>query len=1135
MTIVQERDFDVSRETDQPDRRTDEEVYAAAMSRGALCTKCPLYGKHQGPVMRPIKRGPLTVLAESPSPAEIKLGEPMIGQSGLVLNEALLKGNLHRENVTILNTICCRPEEDYQEYHARIIIEWEIAVKAAKVRGDDPETWPAKPMTPEECCFPRLQRDMREAQEAGTNTVAVVGGTALRAVAKVYEIPYGGQAKVKAGEVKIVSLTKSIGMAIIKPGCPVLIPTYHPAFAMRPGSRQYKPIVSTHLAAAVKCAVAGGVTGWTMPEEMIIFPEPDVIEAKLEEYTVNAIVDGRTVYCDIETDGIQTRRCNVRCIQFAQHLPDGRWSVICVPIRHIDGTEWWPNFDQKRRVIQAVARILNDPDVPMTGHNFNVFDTAVLIAKKLIKDLKRPYGCTLLKTKNSWTGDLPLNLGFLSARFRTPPAWKNDASDKYVENVTDRVLHEYGCLDAVETGRNDEELDREHIIYGTKSQYQTDLALAPHFRNMTDIGLLSDMKKHAELWFEMSDRRAHHFLRLQRAVRVASRGEVKLEHPEQIDEWVQYGPIDTFNPNATGDIRDFLYRLKKITPVIATKKGKPWQEGDDPSVNTVALTRILSERSVDNETREFINALQEYRAYDKLVGTYLAGLVKPRGVTACPVCDATLDRCYGGTCSVCGSPVGYTTIEHHKVEGMGDGLWPLIHPVWKQHIATGRVSAAPACHSADTEILTTRGWVMFPQLREDDLVAQYDWGTQAISFVKPSRIVSYEHKGELLEVISERYAFKVTADHRFSTLNTDSPRRTRTAGDWFKDRAVCAPYDFTLAKTQPYDDRVWCVTVPNDMIVTRYQGRPCIAHNCMNWPSVGKINMRELIIPPPDYVIVGMDLDQVELRLYCAIAEDEKLWEAFRRGLDPHAWNYASMRANNPFNDAEVMKIYEVVHNLDKRGATGTGTDEDLKKGKDLKKHYRTIAKRMVYLITYGGEAEKLYATMVADRDKATGKLLFPDLKEGDTKRWYDNWHKAHPETVRWQRICQKAAEVHGYVSSPMLDYRRRWFRGGLDKKNAPANAVIQSSSAAIMNRGMLRVANAIGHREWGPMAGLILQVHDYLGAYIPKRRAMEAVNLFDELVPYEWRGMKFTAKAEACKVWDGKAIPEEILASWAA
>jgi hypothetical protein len=116
-----------------------------------------------------------------------------------------------------------------------------------------------------------------------------------------------------------------------------------------------------------------------------------------------------------------------------------------------------------------------------------------------------------------------------------------------------------------------------------------------------------------------------------------------------------------------------------------------------------------------------------------------------------------------------------------------------------------------------------------------------------------------------------------------------------------------------------------------------------------------------------------------------------------------------------------------------------------------------------------------------------------------------------------------------------MLDYRRRWFRGGLDKKNAPANAVIQSSSAAIMNRGMLRVANAIGHREWGPMAGLILQVHDYLGAYIPKRRAMEAVNLFDELVPYEWRGMKFTAKAEACKVWDGKAIPEEILASWAA
>lgn len=69
------------------------------------------------------------------------------------------------------------------------------------------------------------------------------------------------------------------------------------------------------------------------------------------------------------------------------------------------------------------------------------------------------------------------------------------------------------------------------------------------------------------------------------------------------------------------------------------------------------------------------------------------------------------------------------------------------------------------CFSADTEILTSNGWVKFPDLKNDDLVAQYNCDNEEISFVKPKKLVSYDYKGNLKHFKNTTTDILVTPNH----------------------------------------------------------------------------------------------------------------------------------------------------------------------------------------------------------------------------------------------------------------------------------------------------------------------------------------------------------------------------------
>lgn len=888
-----------------------EKAHAAAMARGAQCDRCPLSGLRAGPVLGEIKtHARLMIVGEAPGVNEIEKGRPFVGASGRVLDEALTDGGLSRSACSTTNAALCQAPEELGAFMARLNIEYELAATKAKEAGEPP---PPRPMNPIEACRPRLERDIAE---SGAKTVLAVGRFALSSVADHYKVPYGDTRKIKAGETRIGVISKQIGAPVTMPNGDVVVASYHPAFAMRPGNKHYGRVVKKHITRAAEIASRGRVE-WTEPT-FILNPTVAQIEATLGRIAAS----GAKVTVDIETDGIDVRECLIRCVGIGAVI-DGEEVVIAVPVRRIDGLEWW-SAEDKRLVARALMSVLNHNE--LVGHNF-AFDSAVLLRIGLMQDRDKTWNDTLILHRNTLSCDLPHNLGFVAAEFFEAPAWKSLVDDKLTDGVDDALLHLYCCRDVLGTLRLEQVLQQEIVNCGTQDQAAVDRALGPHVRDMGELGLTVDEQIRGDLSRKLN-------------------AEVKQKRTE-LRELVG---DEKFNPGSTFQVRKWLYGKKGYRPQI-NPRSKPWKEGDDPSTSTAALLK-LQDKGVDEEASKFIDLMIEFRAWDKLRGTYVDNL---------------------------------------RVR----------FPNWEQ---TG----------------IDVGWV----------------GEVAVD-------------GEA----------KLPRRRALSKLHAN-----------FKQHVVSS-------------------------------GRLASSPNVQNIPERGKLNMRQMFIAPPGHVFVGADLDQAELRIYAIVANDRLLLKAFKEGLDPHTWNAASFYAKT---EADIPKLYAAMK----------------AKPKSELKNIRNLAKRVVFLILYGGEVDKMFDTMSNDRDRATGERLFPNLKKADVAKIFDGWHRSHPETRRWQKACAEGAVAYGYTAAAFLSRRRRFFPGGANKPGAQPNHGIQATGAEIANRALLAIGRRIPHRGWSYHSGLVCQVHDAIYVIVPEARAEEAKRILEEEMIYEHEGMRFTCEAKTGKNW---------------
>jgi DNA polymerase I-like protein with 3'-5' exonuclease and polymerase domains/uracil-DNA glycosylase len=641
--------------------RTPEEAHEDAMRRGALCKECPLFGCRRGPVKgQVVKNTRLTIIGEAPGKQEVLEQRVFTGPSGQELNEALQLGGADREDVTIINTIECQPPEEMTAYLKRLNFDHQRACDAADRAG---LPHPPKPKTPIECCAPRLEREIKE---SNAETVLAVGGKALQALAGYYNVPFG-PGKKERDEVRVLSIMNQHGSPVRLPNGHILCSSLHPAFALR-GSRHYKYVIREDIARAVRIANRGNKLDWSEPEP-ILFPNIETVE----KICAMMVEQRAPVTVDIETNSADAQTCHIRCVGLGATLRTFddtlQEIVIVVPFRRIDKQPYWPDNETKMRAAVAVRSVLDN--CPIRAHN-GLFDTLVLLRFGLMSDRAKTWFDTMIAHHDTEANDLPHGLGFVGTRFFEVIMWKGDVDHKAANAEGDENLYRYNGKDIVVTHRLADKLRERINACATWQQFTTDTNLAPIARDMGDLGLVVDESERGRLSKLFNEKCVELRKKFRNIVGVPK-----------------------INPGSPPQLRDWFFGVKGLRPSL-NPQGFEWDEGDDPSTSSGALLR-LQDNGVDRQTDQAIECLLEYRAYDKLRGTYIDRL-KARDVdwNALGFSDDLIGR----------APAVYRPPEYDFDSGYDQDLelvlaerpgYSLLNTTYKLHvIPTGRWATEPA-------------------------------------------------------------------------------------------------------------------------------------------------------------------------------------------------------------------------------------------------------------------------------------------------------------------------------------------------------------------------------------------------------------------------------------------------------
>lgn len=214
--------------------------------------------------------------------------------------------------------------------------------------------------------------------------------------------------------------------------------------------------------------------------------------------------------------------------------------------------------------------------------------------------------------------------------------------------------------------------------------------------------------------------------------------------------------------------------------------------------------------------------------------------------------------------------------------------------------------------------------------------------------------------------------------------------------------------------------------------------------------------IRQAFIPSEkDWVIFAADYSQIELRVLAHIAEDEKLIEAFREGLDIHT--------------KTAMEVFHVAQ------------DEVTS---NMRRHAKAVNFGIVYGISDYGLSQSLNITR----------------KEAGT--FIEKYLKSYPGVQNYMEEIVQDAKQKGFVST-LLQRRRylpeitsRNFNIRSFAERTAMNTPIQGSAADIIKKAMIDMAARLEKEEL--KTRLLLQVHDELIFEAPK----DEIERLKEIVP---------------------------------
>ncbi|WP_330631282.1 uracil-DNA glycosylase [Halocatena halophila] len=147
------------------------------------CTRCPALCDSRSQIVNGVgtTTPPILFVGEAPGATEDRKGEPFVGRSGEVLNDALRDRGLARRDVRITNCVRCRPP-DNRDPHTDELANCRSHL-TREIDGVDPEVIVTLGRVPSEHL---LERDVTVTTEAGDVLERRIGGKSRRIVICVH-------------------------------------------------------------------------------------------------------------------------------------------------------------------------------------------------------------------------------------------------------------------------------------------------------------------------------------------------------------------------------------------------------------------------------------------------------------------------------------------------------------------------------------------------------------------------------------------------------------------------------------------------------------------------------------------------------------------------------------------------------------------------------------------------------------------------------------------------------------------------------------------------------------------------------------------------------------------------------------
>ena len=288
--------------------------------------------------------------------------------------------------------------------------------------------------------------------------------------------------------------------------------------------------------------------------------------------------------------------------------------------------------------------------------------------------------------------------------------------------------------------------------------------------------------------------------------------------------------------------------------------------------------------------------------------------------------------------------------------------------------------------------------------------------------------------------------------------------------------------------------------------------------NAQNFPKA----MRAMVCASPGNILVGADMDQLELRIAASRWDVELYLRAFEEGKDPH-----SMTAFAVFGEAFCEAAGLDASQFERPGKLVSDSYINGKfEGSGEAKKMRDLSKAVQYASQYMAKVETVHGLICKTEIPSKAKdgstdLPYALLPLRRVRKMRDNWLKGAPEFEGgWDKEIGLFRQ-NGFGSEEVTGRRRDFLDG--EMPNEIVNFPIQASAAGLMNKALIQLHEAIPLHKWGPGTGIINQCHDSIVVECPESAAKEVAGLLEECLNQthpSLPGVDFTASASMGKTW---------------